>query len=113
MPERDWEEDDRFLASIVFVDGEDAAVKINAAKAFELYKLACVAANERRRLADLLTWKPGPPTEPGLYCLSFDYMRPHFVSIEGPIDMAFWDRPGANKWWLGPLPEPPKAEVAG
>ena len=65
--ERDWAADD-------FKKLENHILQCDLANGFYLSDLdidiALAALAERRRLAELLTWRPGPPTEPGSYLLS-------------------------------------------
>ena len=108
MPERDWDADEKMWQRGVEICGGEVA---------ETHPFAALKAAlaERRRLAALLTWRPGPPTEPGEYVIkfkSFPVLHCHCCADDlangvgaGPL----------SEWHLGPLPrpEPPKAEVAG
>lgn len=113
MLERDWDADfERLekhiglcdLANGFYLCGFDIDIMV-----------ACLA--ERRRLAAMLEWKPGPPTEPGFYAyvgrygdpIATSYDRATVALMQSDKDRLYWSR----YQFIGPLPEPPKAEVVG
>ena len=56
--ERDWDKEEGDALMLVLLGDHPHIVTCWQA-----------ALAERRRLAELLTWRPGPPTEPGRYAL--------------------------------------------
>lgn len=103
--ERDWAADERLIAS---ADNSQCDFEIVSEKAVVIAELALA---DRRRLAELLTWRPGPPTEPGLYLFDGPGIQPMSIMVLSDENFAAW-RNYKYGSWLGPLPLSPRLEAA-
>ena len=93
MPERDWEADEPLMP-----DRTTIAIS-------ELVEL--------RRLAAMLEWKPGPPTEPGFFAFTLSSQGLPYCEQFAANDFELGVRPWLKEvvWHIGPLPFPPEGSV--
>ena len=114
--ERDWAADERLIAS---ADNSQCDFEIVSEKAVVIAELALA---DRRRLAELLTWRPGPPTEPGRYDLEVILEgRSPFLTCGEVLDNGGILLFGSEYRYAGPehtirrhfkIPQPPSEEAA-
>jgi len=65
------------------------------------------------RLAAMLEWKPGPPTEPGFFAFTLSSQGLPYCEQFAANDFELGVRPWLKEvvWHIGPLPFPPEGSV--
>ncbi len=119
MPERDWIADEMSLQNSGNANSKVialAALDERRRLAEELHLADGVArlAIKHRDLAEaLLTWKPGPPTEPGFFAFTLSSGGLPYCEELAANDFEIGVRPWLKEvvWHLGPLPIPPDGSV--